>query len=95
MRSIGPRRCSMIDPTGIGWKVPTAVSKNELEVRMIAQHATKDQMMNGNGGIQRISYHIDQIVVGEAPRIGKTGRVHKDQKAQLLDAGKNLLKPLG
>jgi hypothetical protein len=71
------------------------MGEDEFQVGMVAQHAAKDQVMNGNGGIERIADHIDQIMVSKAACVGKPGRVHENQEAQLLDASKNLAKPLG
>src|SRR5271169_1558505 len=85
----------MVDAAGIGWQIAAAMGDDELKVGMGMQNAAKDQMMDGDGRIERIADHIDQIMVGEPPRLGEADRVHEDQHAELFDPREDLAEALG
>src|SRR5271169_4903872 len=85
----------MVDAAGIGWQIAAAMGDDELKVGMGMQNAAKDQMMDGDGRIERIADHIDQIMVHEPARLRKAGRVHEDQHAELFDPREDLAEALG
>ena len=93
--AIGPRRGGMIDAPGVGRQIAAAMGDDELEVGMVVEHPTKDQMMDGDGRIERVADYIDQVMVGKPSRLGKTGRVHEDQHSELFDPREDLAEALG
>ena len=77
--TVFPRAVCMIDSTGIRRQITASVGDADLELRVAVQHAVEDQMVNRNGGIQRITDHINKVVIRESLPIRKTVRMQKDQ----------------
>ena len=84
----------MVDAAGIGRQTAAAMGDNELEVGVGVQYPAEDQVMDGDSRVERIADHVDQVVVGEAPRLRKAGRMHEDQHAELFDPREDLAEAL-
>src|SRR6516225_3599416 len=93
--AIRPRRRGVVDATRIGRQEAAAMGNDELQVRMVAQHAAKDQMMERHGRIERVADHIGKIVVGKASSFGEPVRMHEHHEAKFLAAGEDLAETFG
>jgi hypothetical protein len=71
------------------------MGNDELQVRVVVQYPAKNQVMDGDGRVERVADHIDQVVVGKAPRLRKASRMHEDQHAEFFDPREDLAEALG
>ena len=69
--------------------------EDDAQPWVAVEHPAEDQVMHGNRRVERVADDVDEVVVGEPPRLGKPGRVHEDQHAKLFDPREDLAEAFG
>src|SRR4029077_6240494 len=73
----------MIDAAGIGRKIAAAVHREYLQPGVPLQYAVEDQVVQGDGGFERIADHVVEIEPREPFGVGEPVGVDADARVAL------------
>ena len=74
----------MIDAAGIGRKIAAAVHREDLQLGMPLQHAVEDQVVQGDGGLERIADHVVEVEAREPLGVGEAVGMDDDERVELF-----------
>src|SRR5260370_37182126 len=74
----------MIDAAAIGRQIAAAVHRQNLQFGMALDHAVEDQMVERDGGLERISDHVVEIEARQALRLREAIGMYDDEGAELF-----------
>src|ERR1700736_3136172 len=86
--AILPGAPSMIDPPRIARKITTAVHRHQLQFRESRERSREDQIVKRERRIERVTQYVAEVVVGQALPVGKSIRMHHNERAKLFALGK-------
>ena len=81
---IGARAPGVIDAAGIGRQVTAAVHRENLQLGMPFEHAVEDQIMQRDGGLERVANHVVEIEAREPSAFGEAVGMNDDERAERL-----------
>src|ERR1700704_4488555 len=74
----------MIDAAGIGRKIAAAVHRQYLQPGMPFQYAVEDQVMQGDGGFERIADYVVEVEAREPLGVGEAVGMDDDECVELF-----------
>src|SRR5216684_7013778 len=79
-----PRTPGVINPPRVAGKIAAAVYGHQFQIGEARQRSRKDQVVKRERRIQRISENIVEIEMGQTLAMGKSVRMHHDERSELL-----------
>ena len=82
--AVGARAPGVVDAARVAREIAAAVHGQDLEVGVALQHAVEDQVVQRDGGLERIADHVVEVEARQTLGVREAVGVDDDEGAELL-----------